>query len=73
MFDQRILTFLKNGIIRQFKLLKYEKFINTSVPFNSIPNDKILDLSKLKAYADDKINVTKKLKFKLGRVENIAE
>ena len=39
--------------------------------FNSLPNDKFLDWSKLKALADDKINVTKKLKFILGRVENI--
>ena len=30
-----------------------------------------LDWSKLKALADDKINVTEKLKFVLGRVENI--
>ena len=30
----------------------------------------ILDWSKLKAYADDKINVTEKLKFVFGRVEN---
>ena len=39
---------------------------------NSLPNDKILDWSKLKAFADDKINVTEKLKFVLGRVENIV-
>ena len=38
----------------------------------SLPKDKILDLSKLKAFADDKINVTQKLKFKIGRVENIV-
>ena len=40
--------------------------------FNSLPNNKILDLSKLKAFADDKINVTQKMKIKLGRVENIV-
>ena len=38
--------------------------------FNSSPSDKILDRFKLK-FADDKINVTEKLKFNLGRVENI--
>ena len=38
----------------------------------SIPNDKILDLSDLKAFADKKINVTEKLKFVLGRVEDIV-
>ena len=39
---------------------------------NSLPNDKILVWSKLKAFADDKINVTKELKFVLGKVENIV-
>ena len=32
----------------------------------------ILEWFKLKAFADDKINVTEKLKFVLGRVENIV-
>ena len=39
---------------------------------NPSPIDKIFDLSKLKAFADDKINVTQKLKFALGRAENIV-
>ena len=38
----------------------------------TLPNDKILDWSKLKAFADDKINVNQKLKFDLGRIENIV-
>ena len=33
--------------------------------FNSLPNDNILGLSKLKAFADDKIKVTENLKFDL--------
>ena len=41
--------------------------------FNSLPNDKILDQSKLKAFADNNINVAEKLKFILGTVENIVE
>ena len=40
--------------------------------FNSLPNNKILDQSKLKAFADDKIKVIEKLKFVLGRIENIV-
>ena len=36
-----------------------QKFIE----INSVPNDKILDSSNLKAFADDKVNVTEKLKF----------
>ena len=47
--------------------------INLSIHLNSLPNDKILDLSKLKAFADDKINVSEKLKFGLGRLENTLE
>ena len=37
--------------------------------FNSPLNNKVLDKSKLKAFADDKINVTEKLKFVLQRVK----
>ena len=38
--------------------------------FNSFPNTKFLDWSKLKELADDKINVNEKLKFVSERVEN---
>ena len=38
---------------------------------NSLPNNKSLNWSKFKAFADDKINVNVNLKFDLGRVENI--
>ena len=41
-----------------------------NLAFNSFPNDKIVDLSKLKAFADNKINGTQKLKFDVGGVEN---
>ena len=40
---------------------------------NSLPNNKILDKNKFKAFADDIIILTKELKFVLGRVENIVE
>ena len=40
---------------------------------NYLPNDKFFNLSKLKAFADDKINVTLKLKFVSERIENISE
>ena len=39
---------------------------------NSLPNHKISDWSKLKALADDKIYVPKKLKSVLAREENIV-
>ena len=41
---------------------------------DSLPNDKILDWSKLKAYADDKKKkkMDQQFKFVHGRVENIV-
>ena len=38
----------------------------------TLPNDKILDKSKFKAFADGKIILTQKLRFLLERVENIV-
>ena len=42
------------------------------MPLNPLPNDKILDWTKLDAFADDKRAVTQKLKFVSVRVENIV-
>ena len=39
-------------------------------PLNSLPNEKFIDWSKLKAFADDEINVISKQKSFLGSVEN---
>ena len=39
---------------------------------NSLPSDNFLNLSKFKAFGDDKINVTEKLKFVFARVETIV-
>ena len=39
---------------------------------NSLPRDKFLNLSNLKALGDNKINVTEKLKFVFARVEIIV-
>ena len=46
-------------------------YIIVSDSFNPFPNDKILDWSKFKAFADDKTNVSKKSKFVMGSVGNI--
>ena len=43
-----------------------------SITINSLPNDKILDRSKLKAFAEDKLNVVQKLNFFNGRVKSIV-
>ena len=40
--------------------------------FNPLPDDKILDQSKLKAFPDNNLKVYQKLKFALGRVEYIV-
>ena len=43
----------------------------TWILLNSIPNDSISDLSKLKAFADDKLRVIQKVKLDSGRVETL--
>ena len=44
-----------------------------TVSVNSLRNDKILDVTKLKAFADDKINVAQMMISVFDRVENIVE
>ena len=40
---------------------------------NALANKNFLDWSKLKAFADNKINAIEKLKFVFGRAKNIVE
>ena len=40
--------------------------------FHSLPHDKITDWPKFKAFTNDKLITTQKLKFVHGRVENIV-
>ena len=60
-------------VLRSAKQVIYN-FMVFSFPFsfNPLPDDKVLDWSKLKTFADDKINVTKELKSGLEREENIV-
>ena len=54
------------------KLKWWHAWFNASLRcINSLPNDKILDWSKFKEFADDKIGMTENLKIVLGRLENI--
>ena len=72
--ENNIHHLLDTILLQQCSLSLHKIFIKfCHVDFNSynpLPNDKILDLSKLKTFADNKINVTQKLKFALGRVKN---
>ena len=53
--------------------MRQSEFLTLSpVSLNSLPNEKFLDWSKLKALADNKIKLAEKLKFVLRRVENIV-
>ena len=47
--------------------LTSKKFI-----LNPLPDDKILGLPKLKAFADDKLNVTQNVKVVFQRIENVV-
>ena len=39
-------------------------------PFNPLPNDKLLDVTIVKAFADDKLNIVKMMILLCSRVEN---
>ena len=53
-------------------LLKTKYTIKSYIRIKYLPNDYSLTLFKLKSIADDKINVTLKLNFFIGWVENIV-
>ena len=40
------------------------------LPVNSVPHNKILDVTKLKAFADDKLNIVKMAISLFDKVEN---
>ena len=44
--------------------------VNSSITVNTLTNDKILDVIKLKAFADDKLNLTKITISVFDRVKN---
>ena len=59
--------------------LRFDKQVRSSsvaeweISVNPLPNNKILDWSKLKAIADDKMKVLKMVIFVFDMIENIVE
>ena len=53
--------------------MKKKMQMTNLILFYPLLNNNLLDQSKLKVLADDKISVTKKLKFVLERLENVVE
>ena len=47
-------------------------FLKIGTFYNPLPDDKILGLPKLKAFADDKLIVTQNIKVAFHRIENIV-
>ena len=45
---------------------------SVKIRLNSLPDDKILDWSKLKAFADDNFDITEMVQFFPDQVENIV-
>ena len=59
-------------VISGVRLNETDEDLDKLTFYNSLPNNKILDQSKLKAFANEKINENQNMKFLLGRVENIV-
>ena len=51
---------------------KYDPWFTMMLLFNPLPDDQILALSNLKAFADNKVNITPCIKFVFHRIENIV-
>ena len=64
------LTGLKDRLSPRNKKKRYNILMKCTL--NPLPNDKILDMSKLKTFADNNLNVNQKSKFALGREENVG-
>ena len=62
-------AFLINGT----KYLTLNHEIQKNLILNTLPHDKMLGLSKMKAFADKKINMIQKLKRLFHRIENWGE
>ena len=60
------LLFMSNFSFSHSVFYSFEEFFTIFIEFNSLPHDKFLDWSKLKAFADNKINVNHKQKFFFG-------
>ena len=61
---------MPNGDCKDTRIMSDRKCIPFIEAFNSLPNDKILDMTKLKASADDKFNIVKITISLFNRVEN---
>ena len=61
---------IKIRLYRKCILIKYLCHPPYIDQFNPLPNDKILDVTKLKAFADDKLNFARMMISHVDRVEN---
>ena len=53
--------------------LVHNSWITDFLPFTPLPNDKILDVTKFKAFADDKLNASKLIVFSLTEWKTLWE
>ena len=74
MFVYKIQVNPIHTIVGWWICLSWLEVVIIGLPLNSLPDNKFLDSSKLKAFADNKKkkNVTQKSKFVLGKAESIV-
>ena len=81
LWEKEKLLITSNLSFSQGVFYRFWKFLKDFLPFlpnlkslqvNLFPHNKILDRTKLKAFADDKLNVTKMIISVFDKVENIV-
>ena len=58
---------------QSFQKASFSGLLMSGLCVNSLPNDKILDMTKVKAFADNEINEVQVMISVFDRVENIVE
>ena len=70
--NNKIYTWRPQSFVQKGENDGYLHFTFFRQSFNPFPHNKILDQTKLKAFADDKVNVAKMIISVFDRVENIV-
>ena len=72
MYNKDQIAHLCSLTLDAYYMQKVRKPLLSAERVNSLPDDKILHLSKLKSAADDKLNLTQNLRFVFQKLENIV-
>ena len=63
----------KDSIVVENQCRRYKHFFNQTIPIYPLTDNKVLAISKLKAFADDNFSVAQMVQFYSDRVKNVGK